>query len=155
VPALYGGTPVRRQWLDDLDSVATTSVIQTPDTELSDMYLIEIARGCGWGCRFCLAGFWFRPFRFRPLKILLAQAENGLKYGRRIGLLAAAVSDHPEIDEIVLQLRQMGAETSVSSLRIQPLSRIVLRGLRDSGTYTVSLAPEAARLSTRAQRRTT
>ncbi len=143
VPSLYSGTPVRRQWLADLDSVTTTSVIQTPDTELSDIHLIEIARGCGWGCRFCLAGFWFRPFRFRPLKSLLAQAENGLKYGRRLGLLAAAVSDHPGIDELVLQLRQMDAEISVSSLRIQPLSEKVLRALTDSGTHTVSLAPEA------------
>jgi radical SAM superfamily enzyme YgiQ (UPF0313 family) len=118
-------------------------VILTADTDLSDMYLIEIARGCGWGCRFCLAGFWFRPFRFRPLDSLLAQAENGLKYGKRIGLLAAAISDHPEIDELVSRLHQMGAVTSVSSLRVRPLSRIVLRGLAESGTQTVSLAPEA------------
>ncbi len=55
VPALYDGKPVSRQWLAALDSAATTSVILTPDTDLSDMYLIEIARGCGWGCRFCLA----------------------------------------------------------------------------------------------------
>ncbi|MEE9490866.1 MAG: hypothetical protein V3V80_01005, partial [Dehalococcoidia bacterium] len=54
VPALYDGNPVNRQWLADLDSAATSSVILTPDTDLSDMYLIEIARGCGWGCRFCL-----------------------------------------------------------------------------------------------------
>ena len=143
VPALYDGNPVNRQWLADLDSAATSSVILTPDTDLSDMYLIEIARGCGWGCRFCLAGFWFRPFRFRPLESLLAQAENGLTYVKRIGLLAAAVSDHPEIDELVSRLRQMGAEISVSSLRIRPLSKAVLRGLAESGTHTVSLAPEA------------
>ena len=143
VPALYDGVPVRRQWLADLDSVATTSVIQTPDTELSDMHLIEIARGCGWGCRFCLAGFWFRPFRFRPLKSLLAQAENGLKYGRRIGLLAASPFDHPEIDKLVAGLQHLGAEMSISSLRIRPLSRVALRGLAESGTQTLSLAPEA------------
>ncbi len=143
VPALYDGDPVSRQWLADLDSVATTSVVLTPDTDLSDMYLIEIARGCGWGCRFCLAGFWFRPFRFRSLGSLLAQAEKGLRYGKRMGLLAAAVSDHPEIDELVSRLRQMGAEISVSSLRIRPLSKRVLRGLGESGTQTVSLAPEA------------
>ena len=143
VPGLHGSVPIRRQWLADLDSAATTSVILTADTDLSDMYLIEIARGCGWGCRFCLAGFWFRPFRSRPLDSLLAQAENGLKYGKRIGLLGAAVSDHPEIDALVSRLRQMGAEISVSSLRIRPLSKVVLRGLAESGTHTVSLAPEA------------
>jgi radical SAM superfamily enzyme YgiQ (UPF0313 family) len=143
VPAQYDGNRIRRQWLADLNSVATTSVILTPDTELSDMYLIEIARGCRWGCRFCLAGFQFRPFRFRALDRLMAQAKDGLKYTRRVGLLAAAVSDHPDIDELALRLHQMGAVTSVSSLRIRPLSRVVLRGLAESGTQTVSLAPEA------------
>jgi len=77
------------------------------------------------------------------LESLLAQAENGLEYSKRIGLLAAAVSDHPQIDELVLRLRQMGAEISVSSLRICPLSKVVLQGLAESGTRTVSLAPEA------------
>ncbi|MEE8469782.1 MAG: radical SAM protein [Dehalococcoidia bacterium] len=143
VPALYDGVPVKRQWLADLDSVATTSVILTPDTDFSDMYLIEIARGCGWGCRFCLAGYIFRPFRFRPLDSLLTQARNGLKLGKKIGLLAAAVSDHPDIDKLIPLLSQMGAQASVSSLRIRPLSGAVLRGLAESGTKTVSLAPEA------------
>lgn len=143
VPQLHDGSPVRRQWLADLDSVATNSVTLTPDTDFSDMYLVEIARGCGWGCRFCLAGFSFRPFRFRPLDSLLAQAEQGLKQTKRIGLLAAAVSDHPEIDGLVSRLRQMGTEISASSLRIRPLSRAILRGLAESGTQTVSLAPEA------------
>ena len=143
VPALYNGNPIRRQWLADLDSVATTSVILTPNTEFSDMCLIEIARGCGWGCRFCLAGFSFRPFRYRNLDSLLDQARHSLLYVNRIGLLAAAVSDHPEIDELVTRMRQMGAEISVSSLRIRPLSEVVVQGLVESGTQTISLAPEA------------
>ena len=143
VPELYDGVPVRRQWLDQLDSAATTTVITTPDTALSNMHIIEIARGCGWGCRFCLAGFCFRPFRYRALDNLLAQAENGLQKTRRIGLLAAAVSDHPDVAELVPRLRRMGAELSVSSLRIRPLSTTVLKELAESGAQTITLAPEA------------
>jgi radical SAM superfamily enzyme YgiQ (UPF0313 family) len=143
VPSLYRGKPVRRQWLADLDSVATTSVILTPDTELGNMHIIEIARGCGWGCRFCLAGFQFRPFRFRPLDSLLAQAEQGLQNTNRIGLLAAAVSDHPEIGELAYRLHRMDAEISVSSLRIRPFSQALLKALAKSGAQTVTLAPEA------------
>lgn len=143
VPGASRRSPVKRQWLADLDSAATTSVILTPDTDLSDMFIVEIARGCGWGCRFCLAGFWFRPFRYRSLDTLLPQAKTGLELGKRIGLLAAAVSDHPEIDDLVLQLQRMGAEISISSLRIRPLSATVLRVVAESGTQTVSLAPEA------------
>jgi len=143
VPSLYDGKHIRRQWLADLDSVATTSVILTPDTELGDMYLIEIARGCGWGCRFCLAGFQFRPFRFRPLDSLLAQAERGLNYVDKIGLLAAAVSDHPEIGELAYRLHRMDAEISVSSLRVRPFSQALLKALAQSSAQTVTLAPEA------------
>jgi radical SAM superfamily enzyme YgiQ (UPF0313 family) len=143
VPSLYDGKPIRRQWLADLDSVATTSVILTPDTELGSMYLIEIARGCGWGCRFCLAGFQFRPFRFRPLDSLLAQAERGLNYVDKMGLLAAAVSDHPEIGELAYRLHRMDAEISVSSLRVRPFSQALLKALAQSGAQTVTLAPEA------------
>ncbi|MDP2954614.1 MAG: radical SAM protein, partial [Chloroflexota bacterium] len=72
VPGLYlprgsNAQPVRRQWVRDLESIATTSVVLTPDTELGDMYLIEIERGCAQGCRFCLAGHLFRPQRHRSL----------------------------------------------------------------------------------------
>jgi len=143
IPAFYDGKPIKRQWLAELDSVATTSVILTPDTEFSNMYLIEIARGCGWGCRFCLAGYHFRPFRFRPLDTLIKQAENGLKYTNRIGLLAAAVSDHPEIGELAHWLQRLNAEISVSSLRVRPSSQALLRALAKSGAQTVTLAPEA------------
>jgi radical SAM superfamily enzyme YgiQ (UPF0313 family) len=143
VPALYDGRPVKRQWLKDLDSIATTSVILTPDTEFSDMYLIEIARGCGRGCRFCLAGFQFRPFRYRRLESLVRQAENGLKHSNRIGLLAAAVSDYPEIGELAYMLHRMDAELSVSSLRFRPFSQALLKALAKSGAQTIALAPEA------------
>jgi len=143
VPLLYEGKPVRRQWLADLDSVATTSVILTPDTELGNMHLIEIARGCGWGCRFCLAGFQFRPFRFRSLDSLLAQAEQGLQCTNRIGLLAAAVSDHPEIGELAYRLHRMDAEISVSSLRVRPFSQSLLKALAKSGAQNITIAPEA------------
>jgi len=143
VPTIRSGKPVKRQWLKDLDSVATTSVILTPDTEFSDMYLIEIARGCGWGCRFCLAGFQFRPFRFHTLESLLKQVENGLKYTNKIGLLAAAVSDHPEIGELAYALHRLDVELSVSSLRFRPFSQAVLKALAKSGAQTITLAPEA------------
>jgi len=143
VPSLYDGKPISRQWVRNIDDFATTSVILTPQTELGDIFLIEVARGCRWGCRFCLTGYLFRPFRFRSLHGLLSQAENGLKYEKRIGLLGASPFDHPEIEELVDKLRRMGAEMSISSLRIRPLSRVALRGLVESGTQTLSLAPEA------------
>jgi len=143
VPRLYDGKTISRQWVQDIDEFATTSVILTPDTELGNMYLIEVARGCRWGCRFCLVGFLFRPFRYRSLDSLLAQAEIGLKYEKKIGLLGAAVYDHPDLDALVTELRRRGAQISISSIRICPLSEAVLEALAQSGTKTIALAPEA------------
>ena len=143
VPLLNEGETIARQWVQNIDEFATTSVIVTPDTEFGDMYLLEIGRGCCWGCRFCLSGFLTRPPRFRSLDVLLSQAERGLHYGKRIGLLSASVSDHPDIDQLVTRLRRLGADISVSSLRIRPLSEVLLQKIAESGTATITLAPEA------------
>ncbi|MDD5093026.1 MAG: radical SAM protein [Dehalococcoidia bacterium] len=147
VPGIYvpsiPNPPIVRQSVANLSETATTSIVLTPDTELGDLYLMEIARGCSWGCRFCLAGFHFRPVRYRPVEKILEQAIQGSKYRKRMGLVSAAISDHPQIDELVVGLRKRGIEFSVSSIRIKPLSDVLLHGLADSGTKTVTLAPEA------------
>jgi radical SAM superfamily enzyme YgiQ (UPF0313 family) len=135
--------PVQRQWTPDLDPHPTTSVILTPDTEFGDMYLIEIARGCGRGCRFCLASYTYRPVRERSLAVLLEQAEEGLHYRDRIGLVSAAVSDYSRIEELATRLREMGARLSVSSLRVDPLPEALVRALAESGDRTLTIAPEA------------
>jgi radical SAM superfamily enzyme YgiQ (UPF0313 family) len=143
VPQYHTGKPVARQWAKDLDQFPVASVILTPDTELGDLYLMEVERGCNWGCRFCLVNTAFSPMRYRSLESLLAQAEEGLKYRKRLGLVGPAVSDHPQIEELLFKLGQMGAKLSVSSLRVSPLSRIVLRELAKGEARTISLAPEA------------
>lgn len=143
VPQCYSGTPVVRQWASRLDDLPITSTILTPDTALGNLYLIEVERGCNWGCRFCLVSNAFRPMRFRSIDKLISQAELGLKYRKRLGLVGAAVPDHPQIEELLVKLRQMGAELSISSLRMRPLSRIVLREMAKGGARTIALAPEA------------
>jgi len=142
VPQYYSGAPVVRQWTTNLDDFPTTSTVLTPDTELGNLYLIEVQRGCNWGCRFCLVNKAFRPMRYRSIDSLIAQAELGLKYRKRLGLVGPAVSDHPQIEELVARLHQMGAGLSISSLRVSPLSRIVLRELAKGEARTISLAPE-------------
>ena len=54
-----------RPWVPDLDAFATEQEITTKETEFGGMFVTEVSRGCGRGCRFCAAGFVFRPVRFR------------------------------------------------------------------------------------------
>ncbi|MCD6300050.1 MAG: radical SAM protein, partial [Dehalococcoidales bacterium] len=143
IPQYYSGTPVVRQWLTSLDDFPTTSAILTPDTELGNLYLIEVERGCNWGCRFCLVNNAFSPMRFRSIDRLIEQAKLGLSYRKRVGLVGPAVTDHPQIEELLTRLRQTGAGLSISSLRIKPLTHQVLKKLAEGGIKTITLAPEA------------
>ncbi len=147
LPGIYvpqhPATKVARQWAANLDDFPVTSAILTPDTELGDLYLIEVQRGCHWGCRFCLVSTAFRPIRFRSVAKLMELAEQGLKYRKRIGLVGPAVSDHPQLEELLIRLRLMGAEFSLSSLRAGHLSDKTLAEIARSGARTITLAPEA------------
>ena len=135
--------PVERQWVQDIAATEAYSTVLTDDTELSNMTLIECARGCGRGCRFCIAGYVFRPPRYRPVEDLLAVVEHSLEHTERVGLLGAAVADHPELPELVTGAGELGARVSISSLRVDNLRPEVLRVLADGGTKTVTVAPEA------------
>jgi len=143
VPQYYSGAPVVRQWAENLDDFPANSVILTPDTELGGLYLIEVERGCRWGCRFCLVRNCFHPMRFRSLDSLIAQAREGLKYRKRIGLVGPMVSDYPHLEELLVSLRRMGAELSISSMRVRPLSCGVLGEMVEGGAQTITIAPEA------------
>ena len=127
----------------DIATTEAISQVLTDDTEFSQMTLIEAARGCGRGCRFCIAGYVFRPPRYRPLSSLVDQVARGLKRSERIGLLGAAVADHPELPELATAADAMGARVSVSSLRVDNLAPELLQVLSRGGTRTVTLAPEA------------
>jgi radical SAM superfamily enzyme YgiQ (UPF0313 family) len=120
-----------------------TTRISTPHTEFANTVLLEIGRGCAGGCRFCAAGFVYRPVRYHPGEALVRPFTEGAWAGGKIGLLSAAVSDHPDIDNICLQLRRAGARLTVSSLRADSLTPGMLGALCDSGLQTVAIAPEA------------
>jgi radical SAM superfamily enzyme YgiQ (UPF0313 family) len=143
VPSIPSPTPVARRWAVDLDKFATTSVILTEGTELGDLFLIEAERGCPRGCRFCMVSTAFAPMRCRSADNILKQAWQGLHQRRRIGLVGPAVTDHPQINEIMTGLNRLNAEISLSSLRIGSVSAAVLEALARGKARTITMAPEA------------
>jgi radical SAM superfamily enzyme YgiQ (UPF0313 family) len=143
VPSRNPDGPVQRLQMRDMDAYPTQTTILSPRAEFGDMHLIEISRGCVHGCRFCLAGSLYRPYRERSLESILAQARQALAWRRKIGLVAAAVSDYSRIDELADSLRRMGAAISVSSLRVRPLAENLIDALESSGSRSITIAPEA------------
>ena len=64
------GTPSRvvRHWVQQEKSLCTHSVLPDEDSTFKDMALMEVTRGCIWACRFCTAGFIYRPPRLPDLE---------------------------------------------------------------------------------------
>ena len=136
-----GAPKIIRRHFEALTSGGET-VIATNFTEFGAMYIIEVARGCGRHCRFCMAGYCFRVPRVRPLDILKEGVDRAEKLGKKVGLMGAAISDYPEVDELVTYIRSKDMRYSCASLRADSLTQAVVDGLAESGQKTITIAPE-------------
>lgn len=134
---------IQRGIQHDLSTAPACSAILTPDTTFDRTYLVEVSRGCPHGCRFCAAGYIFRPPRFQPAAQLDASLQKGAALTDKIGLVGAAVSDHPDIGDICVAARKHEIRLSFSSLRADAIGADLLTALRDSGVKTATFAPDA------------
>lgn len=114
------------------------SVIRTPHTELSNMFLVETERGCSRACTYCV----MRRSTNGGMRIVPKETILGLipDDARRVGLVGAAVSDHPKIVEIVRELGESGREVGLSSLRPDRLSDAFVGALKLAGTRALTTA---------------
>src|SRR3990172_1345663 len=134
---------VKRQWLKNVDQSPTSSQIITPNTEFSDIFLVEIGRGCSRRCRFCLSGSLYKPVRFYAAETILSQVKKGLQYTKRIGLISPDLTSFPDLLSLCQEIISLGGELSAPSLRIDKISAPLLTLLASGGQKTIALAPEA------------
>ncbi len=142
VPQADTPATISRQWVQDLDAYPAHTVVRTDNTEFN-FYLIETARGCGRHCRFCMAGYCFRRPRNRSLGVVTREVKEALQYKKRIGLMGAAISDYPEINELCKDILGEGLSMSVASFRADSVTQELVDSLAESGLKTLTMAPEA------------
>lgn len=142
-PQAGASASIARQWVRDIDAYPHTSAIVTGGTEFEDMYIVEVARGCGRHCRFCMAGYCFRKPRPRSLENILRDIANRPARTKKVGLMGAAVSDHPQMAELTAYLVEQKIPFSVASMRADMLTPQIAAALAASGQRTMTVAPEA------------
>jgi radical SAM superfamily enzyme YgiQ (UPF0313 family) len=140
------GYPVRvaAPVVQDVGRCPTCSRLVTPAGEWGETFLVEVGRGCSRACRFCAAGFVYRPPRERSAAELLPLVRQGVAEGRKIGLVGTAVSDHPELTAICREIVDAGGGLGIGSLRADAVDQDLADLLARGGVRTVALAPEAA-----------
>lgn len=130
------------------------SQIITPHTELRSMFLTEAARGCSRGCTYCVMRRSTNGgMRTVPPDQVLAGIPD---HARRVGLVGAAVTDHPRIVDIVRGVVESGRELGISSLRAERLTDELVGLLARGGYRTLTVAADGAseRLRRSLERRT-
>jgi radical SAM superfamily enzyme YgiQ (UPF0313 family) len=118
------------------------SQIVTPDTELRSMFLIEPERGCSRGCHYCV----MRRTTNGGMRTVLPEHVLSLipENAKRVGLVGAAVTDHPRIVELLKTLVDTGREVGVSSLRADRLTQELVNQLRRGGAQGLTVASDGS-----------
>jgi radical SAM superfamily enzyme YgiQ (UPF0313 family) len=152
VPAAWPADPrdrdparhVRRRYVANLDEVPTQSRILAPEAVFGDMFLVEASRGCEWGCRFCAAGYMYRPVRHRSADSLRKTVlEQALPHRSTIGLVGAEMASQPGLASLCTEIADRGGRASPSSLKADLVGPELASALRRGRTASVTIAPEA------------
>ena len=123
------------------------STVITPAAAWPSIHMVEVVRSCPELCRFCLASYLTLPFRTPSLDDgLIPAVEAGLGATRRLGLLGASVTQHPQFSELLKWLSQerfSDTRISVSSVRAATVTPELASILASRGSKSLTIAIES------------
>jgi len=149
-PQQSGYTKVRRRFLGDLDSAPfpTRPIIPFMQT-VHNRVAMEIARGCTRGCRFCQAGYIYRPVRERSPERIKQLIDESLENSglEEVSLLSLSTGDYTCIEPLLQNLMAEHAvdqvAVSLPSLRVGSLTEGLMEEIKRVRKTGFTLAPEA------------
>ena len=150
VPSLFDGTPVTMLKMQNLDETPYPDKFVVPYSKVvHDRIMLEIMRGCIRGCRFCQAGFLYRPFRQKSPEKLMEQAVTLCKNTGydEISLTSLSTSDYeklPELcDNLLVYCMPQNINLSLPSLRVDNFTSEILEKTQATKKSSLTFAPEA------------
>ena len=151
ITPLYGAPEtVTKRIIEDMDSAYYPAKTIVPNTEIvHDRTNLEVMRGCIRGCRFCQAGFVYRPVRKRSARVLCGQARQALEDSgnHEITMSSLSTSDYRELEPLMDELLDYTIprkiNLSVPSLRADNFSRGLMLKLQKVRKSGLTFAPEA------------
>lgn len=143
-------TQVSKRVVQDLDRVPARQTFLVPIVQVvHDRPSIEVMRGCVKGCRFCQAGYIYRPLRERsPGRVIDEALRAALSTGQEeISLLSLSTGDYscinPVLKELMDRLEAARVAVSLPSTRVDALAPSILEQIRRVRKTGFTLAPEA------------
>ena len=141
---------VKKRIVNDFDSVAFPDEMIVPYTEIvHDRVVLETARGCTNGCRFCQAGMIYRPVREKTTNTLLEQARKALKATgyNEVSLASLSICDYSNIQNLisslVLEHEQNKVGIALPSIRVDAFSVDLIKEIQKVRKTGLTFAPEA------------